>query len=528
MKNLNLAFLLSSVLLITSCAQVVPPSGGDKDILPPVVLNANPAQEKTNFDAKLITIEFDEYVQFRNLNEQLLISPPMKNDPNVQIRGRNLLIGIVDTLKENTTYVMNFGNSIVDLNEGNPLGNFTYVFSTGNKVDSLRLNGQVLDAYSLKADKNILLMLYRNFYDSIPIKELPDYVSRSDEEGRFQFSNLRKGTYTIIAVDDKNKDFSYNPVAERIAFMNQKVALDADFTDSLSLFLFEEKNPLTFIFENKVDAGSLLLVFNNPTDSTYLESMPGESIPGHFIERSQNQDSLRIWFNDLSSPLNFRATIKDKKQAIDTINIRIPILKNDSTTSLSQRIPASQNYFQPLKLDFITPIAKLGKKNMKLFKNDSIEVDFKLKHQKNSRLIRLVVEWNEGSPYKLVLLPGAVTDIYGRTNDSITSNFSTNKSDLFSKLMVDVKTEEKSPKIIQLLNEEGKILRQQKLKDNYIVFDHLPASTYRLKLIFDKNNNGKWDTGNYFAKQFPEKAVLFDGKINIRPNWEQELVWKIK
>lgn len=528
MRTLNLYLLLIFALFLYSCAQVVPPTGGKKDILPPKVLSALPPQETTHFQAKEISIEFDEYIQFRNLDEQLLISPPMEEDPQVEIRGRQLLISIEDSLKENTTYVMNFGNSIVDLNEGNPFGNFTYVFSTGDEVDSLELNGQVLNAYSLKADKDMLVMLYSDFYDSIPFKELPDYVSRTDEEGRFHFSNLKKGEYQILALEDKNKNYHYDPVTESIAFFSKSVKLDEKFSDSLTLFLFAEENPINYIVENKVEEASLKLILNKSSDSVYLEALTGAKIPSHFVEKNATGDSIVFWFSKPSKTMEFEAVVKNKVQTIDTISIKLSPLENDSTTSLNKSVPSKQNFFKPLELVFKSPISKVLKANIKLFKNDSTAVKFKVRHEKNSRKLFINAKWEENQSYKLLLLPRAVSDIYNRSTDTITANFSSNAADLFSSLRVEVESNNKSPKIMQLLNESGKVIRERNVKTGFVHFEHLPAGTYRLKLIFDENKNKKWDTGNYLAKQFPEEAVLFDGKIDVRPKWEQELIWKIK
>ena len=492
------------------------------------MLLAIPPQEQTNFNSEQIVVEFDEYVKFKNLNDELLISPPMKQEPTTEIRGRKMLIGIRDTLRKNTTYVLNFGNSIVDLNEGNPYGNFTYVFSTGNEVDSLRLHGQVLDAYSLKADKNILVMLYENPYDSIPMKELPKYVSRTDEHGKFSFSNIREGKYGIVAVEDKNRDYKYNPVAEKIAFLDGKVHIDGSELDSLALFLFAEKNLVTYVTENKAEEGSYQIIFNNPVDSFHLTFLGQTEIPQHFITKSSMADSVKIWFPQADFPLSFQAIVKNGSTGIDTLTMKIPKLKNDTLLSLNERIPVTQNFFDPLTINFAAPLVGLNKKKIELWLSDTIPVEFETDLQENSAKIRIMTKWKEGQRYKLVFLPRAVKDIFGRTNDSIISNFSTNKAEQFSSLKVEVQANTTSPLIMQLLSADGKLVREEQVLKKQVVFEHLSAGKYLLKIVFDENNNGKWDTGKYLDKQFPEKAVLFDGKINLRPKWEQELIWKIK
>lgn len=521
------AFLAS--ILFYSCAQVVSPSGGQKDVEPPRVLWSSPEMQSTHFKAEIIEIQFDEYIQFRDFKEQFLVSPPLPTAADVEIRSKKIIIEINDSLKKNTTYLFNFGNSIVDINEGNVLENYKYVFSTGNEIDSLSLNGVVADAYSLKTEKGILLMLYDEFYDSIPYLSIPSYTSRSDENGNFSISNIKKGKYKLFALEDKNNNYIFDRADERIAFTKELIDINTKGSDSLKLFLFQEEDQKKYIKEKIIANNSLQLIFSKATDSIYLAPLNKGKLPAHFIIPNKNKDSLSFWWRNLKNELNFQAVVKDGNYIYDSLKIKIPKLENDSLLILKNSLPVVQNYYAPLKLVFQAPVTKINKSKIKVLLNDSLAVNFKLKHKALSQTVEIIPEWKESTKYSLKVLPKAAIDIYGRTNDSLNAVFQTNSPKNFSSLKLNIKTErKKEQKMLQLLDQNGKLLREKMVDSEFIYFKYLQSGNYRIKLIFDANRNKKWDTGNYLNKQSPEKAVLFDGIINLRSNWEKEIIWELK
>ncbi|MEO8149824.1 MAG: Ig-like domain-containing domain, partial [Bacteroidia bacterium] len=182
-------------LFVVSCAIRQQPSGGSKDLVPPKILHSLPENYTTNFIAKEIRIDFDEFIDLKELNKQLVISPLMKNDPEVSVKGKSLIIKLPDSLRQNTTYTLNFGNAIVDTHESNALDDFQYVFSTGPVLDSLQVNGEVKFAENLKTEKGIVVMLYNNLSDTVVYNTLPDYFAKTDSSGKFLIKNLRPDTY---------------------------------------------------------------------------------------------------------------------------------------------------------------------------------------------------------------------------------------------------------------------------------------------------------------------------------------------
>lgn len=177
---------------IYSCANKGYPEGGPKDVTPPHVVEERPASFNRNFDKKSINIYFDEYVQLKNVNEKFIISPPQAKKPKVRLKGKYISVEFQDSLRQETTYTLDFADAIADNNEGNPLGYYRYVFSTGNVLDTLELSGNVVDAETNEPVYNAYVFLYRNQADSVPITELPDYMARTDSSGFFRLTNLRQ------------------------------------------------------------------------------------------------------------------------------------------------------------------------------------------------------------------------------------------------------------------------------------------------------------------------------------------------
>ena len=206
-----------------SCANIVSPTGGPKDITPPVILKSNPANFSYSVNPKLIKIDFDEFIVLKDIASQVIISPFVKNSPEIKTKGKSIIIDIKDTLKPDFTYSITFGNSITDNNEGNILKNYRYVFSTGNAIDTLVVKGIIKNALSLKAEKNIYCFLYNNIYDSVPYKETPTYITQTNETGEFLFTNIKSGSYKIFALNDLNTNFLFDQPNEQIGFIDSLI-----------------------------------------------------------------------------------------------------------------------------------------------------------------------------------------------------------------------------------------------------------------------------------------------------------------
>lgn len=330
-------------LFAIGCASVGSISGGPKDMDPPRMINSTPKLFATNFKGKEIRIDFDEYIQIKDVNQQLNVSPPFKKKPLVWIKNKSLIIQYSDTLKDNTTYTFNFGNSISDLDEGNIYNNFEFVFSTGNYIDSLGVRGKIVNAFDLKTEKeSVLAMLYNNLSDSAVFKEAPMFTSRSDNSGYYSINNVKAGTYRLYALIDKNYNYKYDPVTEAIAFCDSNIVLESSSVtkklnknyifppDTLSiyskkdtihkkhvvdsialkrarnsvynnLFLFYEKDKRQYIkdFSRKYKR-RLDISFNNKlkNDSTKIDLLYFEAKDWYLLEKFPSHDSLSLWITD--------------------------------------------------------------------------------------------------------------------------------------------------------------------------------------------------------------------------------------
>jgi uncharacterized protein (DUF2141 family) len=247
MKFKRLLILLGSIFsfyfisyLGIGCAQIGSPTGGPRDSIPPVLVSAYPALQSTRFKDNKIVLTFNEYIDLQEIQANVLVSPFPKVNPNITFKLKTVTVKLKDTLKENTTYAINFGNAIRDNNEGNPFKNFTYVFSTGNTIDSLKLSGKVLLAETGKADSTISVVLYRNAHDTMVQTRKPDYLTKLDRDGNFTFTNLSEGHYKVYALKDGDGGKTYNSKIEVFAFNDTEIFV-VDSTKPINLFAYAEE-----------------------------------------------------------------------------------------------------------------------------------------------------------------------------------------------------------------------------------------------------------------------------------------------
>ena len=346
-------------LCIYACANRGYPEGGPKDETPPQVVEEVPLSYTTNFKAKRVNIYFDEFVQLNDINNKFIFSPPVKKDPKVSLKGKYVQVAIPDSLRENTTYSLDFADAIVDNNESNPLGFYRYVFSTGERIDTLELGGTVVNAESYEPVMGVLVALYEKSGDSIPLKELPDYIARTDSSGNFRLTNLREGHYRVMSIEDANRDKMYTPESEMFAWMDTTVfpvvepatrvdtfhviekIVEADTilrdsivrTDYLAygpshlyLRLFLERlTQLYLVEDDRKEREQLNFIFSIPGENglevTLWDTLATEPLPQdwYFKEHSAGNDTLTLWIKD--------STVYKK----DTLNVILSYMRSDST-----------------------------------------------------------------------------------------------------------------------------------------------------------------------------------------------------
>ncbi|WP_212923042.1 Ig-like domain-containing protein [Capnocytophaga cynodegmi] len=526
-------FLIILISVFWQCARRGSPTGGPKDEKPPVLLFAEPKSGVTQFNRNKIRLIFDEFVVIKDLRKQLIISPPMENFPIISpmSASKKLDISILDTLKPNTTYVLNFGSSIQDYNEGNPYSDFKYVFSTGNFVDSLKIKGKIKDAYKPKPDNFVTIMLYEyneNYKDSLVYKDKPTYVTNTlDSLETFELNYLRKGKYILVALKDKNSNYRFDQKEDKIAFWNEPISVeDIDTLPSYELTLFKEilnykpARP-TQVSENRISFG-----FEGSTDSVQIK--PISPVKGDFkyiISKEPKKDTLNFWFSPKQS--DSLLFVVQKSQKIDTFKVRLKNMKPDSlliSNSFSGELPMGKNFAWKSNI----PILKVDTTKIKVFDKDSLQLPFKTKLDKDKLEYSLLFDKKYNTSYRIEALPEAITDFFGNTNDTLRVNLKTKKLEDYSILKLTIKKELQFPVILQLTNEKGDKTESElyfETAQKEYVFENINPGKYKIRIIEDKNKNKIWDTGNFLKRIQPERILYYPNLVELRANWEVEEVW---
>jgi hypothetical protein len=590
--------------LFTSCAKVGSPTGGPRDETPPEVIESIPANKTVNSKPKELEITFDEFIVLKNLNDELVISPPLKERPVTRIRNKTLVIDLNNELSDSTTYTLNFGNAIADNNEGNLLPDYEFVFSTGPVIDSLSVTGFALNAFNLKPEKEkIFIMLYDNLKDSAPYYDLPRYITKTSSEGKFAINNIRPGTFRLFALKDGNNNLKFDMTDEMIAFGDtalvispgsvQKISFvkdssllkakskspqkgkkepaDTSHADTLKftgkelyavsteLYLFTEEDMRQSVIARERDRRELLtFVFNRPLfDSIRLVPLNFTAEHWCLEDYSSNRDSARIWITDtslirrdtISLALSYTTTDSARNFIVRTDTVFLRFRPKDSKGKTGRRakdeevsndsllLAISSNIRKQSVLDLNQPIIIFSPSPVAAHDISRIHLsrmEDTLEYPQPLRLvddtsslyaIRFTADWEENSFYKLLIEPGAVTDIYSATHDSMEIVFRTQRSDYYGRIILTCDSSE-MPLIIRLIDEkENRIAEKYLEKEGQVIFDYLSPKKYRIKAIVDRNHNRKWDTGLYLEHIQPEKVVVYPGFIDVRSNWDVELGW---
>ena len=534
----RLFLLITLIAFLYSCANRVSPTGGNKDVKPPQIKETTPTNFSTNFKEKKITIAFDEFIQLKDINKQLVISPLMEPEPKISVKKKSLIIRLPDSLKANTTYNLNFGEAITDLNEGNSIADFQYVFSTGDVLDSLFYTGKVMDAYSHKTEKAITVMLYHDQEDSLPFKKVPDYFARTDEQGNFTIKNISPGTYKLFALNDKNNNYRCdNPQEEAIAFADSIITIPGSESRTLQLFtqapgklfvkksLKETNGPVIISFSKRIADLSWNLINQNTTIKTL-----------NFV--SQNKDSLFIWVID-STVDSLKLALLNNNIPFDTVEIA---LKKTQSGARSEKIKNTFSFSTNLNAATLkpndilvvamhNPVMSATIEQIKLFQ-DSIPVkDYKIFFNDSlHRYLSVQSKWTESASYKLIAPPSVFKDVNNIVSDSITINFNVNAvTELGTMKTIISGLEKGSHYVLQLVNENLQIIQQMDLDGTEKhTFENITPASYKLRLFNDTNNNKQWDNGDYWKKTQPEEFYYYPDAIQIRANWELEINMDVK
>ena len=549
----NAGLFLILIILLAGCAKIVTPVGGPKDTTPPSVVKEAPANNSTLFRSKSIKITFNEFVVLNNPSKTAIVSPPLKQNPELEIVGKSVVIKLPDTLRDNTTYSIVLSETIKDYTEGNPLSIYTYSFSTGDHIDSFMIKGKIKEALTLNDAKDVYVFLYEQDIDSLPYNIRPTYLTKSKNNGEFVFNNIRPGKYKIFALNDINNNLIYDLPNESIAFLDTLVEAYIPTQDSSSKNgnnfrrgNIEEPNLLKIALFTERDTNQTLLKYINKIENIYsfpyktdFSSFSARFLGGqelhYFQVISESRDSV-YWY--LKEPITDTALYEftvDHKY-VDTVKLA-PFKKSKQSGSgrrkdaekpvLKVSVSNKENIFQPLTLNFSYPVKASTFDVMicKLLKsgNDTIVKTYTLPDT-FLRNYAIDFAFEEKLPYSILIRDSVFYGYNGTTNDSVNIRFTTKTEKDYGNLQINYRIGDPSCQyLVYLTNNKGSILHQDIINSNRsITYAHLDPGSYKIKVIKDHNNNGRWDTGSYREKRQPEEIFFFDKPINIRGYWDIE------
>ena len=572
-----------------SCANIGNPSGGPIDKTPPIFMRSNPTPNAVNVKDRKIEIFFDEIVSLKDPSTKIIVSPAQTEMPRMSALGRKVTVELVDSLLPNTTYTIDFSNSIQDNNEGNAIDNFAFAFSTGSVIDSMRVSGYVLDSRTLEPMQSVVVGLQSNLADSAFHKEKLQRVALTNDRGQFTIRNVSPGSHHIFALKDLDRDYKFGNPTEDIAFLDSiivpsigsreaadtvyndlneidtimRATRPAYFPNDILLSMFNEDRKSQYLANNlRVDSTRISLTFAAASDTLPSLSIVGRNdVPDQWytLERSQTNDTLIYWIRPphlVSADTLMVATTYLRTDTASNLSWGTDTLKftfqrqkakkkkkNEETDSLEQirfmelhpLANGTQEVYAPLLLQTGTPIERYSREAFHLqrkLQNDTTFYPAEIKSiaLRDSTLSRrdlmLKVDWEPGAAYTLAVDSLAMTDIYGLQTKPLKVDFNVRKMEEYGNIVFNIPAVRDSA-IVELLDGTDKVVLHTPVKNHRAELLNLQPGKYYARLFIDRNGNGKYDTGNYDMHLQPEETVYYPGAINLKKNWDVEQTWDI-
>lgn len=588
-KSLYYIFIIIAAAVMYSCANIGNPSGGPIDKTPPIFMRSNPTPNAVNVKDRKIEIFFDEIVTLKDPSTKIIVSPAQTEMPRMSALGRKVTVELVDSLLPNTTYTIDFSNSIQDNNEGNAIDNFAFAFSTGSVIDSMRVSGYVLDSRTLEPMQSVVVGLQSNLADSAFHKEKLQRVALTNDRGQFTIRNVSPGSYHIFALKDLDRDYKFGNPTEDIAFLDSiivpsigsreaadtvyndlneidtimRATRPAYFPNDILLSMFNEDRKSQYLANNlRVDSTRISLTFAAASDTLPSLSIVGRNdVPDQWytLERSQTNDTLTYWIRPphlVSADTLMVATTYLRTDTASNLSWGTDTLKftfqrqkakkkkkNEETDSLEQMrfmelhplANGTQEVYAPLLLQTGTPIERYSREAFHLqrkLQNDTIFYPAEIKSialrdsTLNRRDLMLKVDWEPGAAYTLAVDSLAMTDIYGLQTKPLKVDFNVRKMEEYGNIVFNI-TAVRDSAIVELLDGTEKIVLRAPVKNHRAELLNLLPGKYYARLFIDRNGNGKYDTGNYDMHLQPEETVYYPGAINLKKNWDVEQTWDI-
>ncbi|HWS01734.1 MAG TPA: Ig-like domain-containing protein [Prolixibacteraceae bacterium] len=574
------------LFLVWSCANMGMPKGGPKDKMPPFIVKSIPEANQTNFSENKIRITFNEFVIPEELSDKFIVSPPTTKKPIFKTKGKTFIVDLNEKLQPNTTYSLDFKDGIVDNNEKNKIMDLRLAFSTGPDLDSLRIVGFVRDAFNLEPAKNCYILLYKGTSDTLVIKTRPDFVGKTNSQGFFAISNLPTADFMLYALSDIDNNLKYTAGVDSIAFLSDRITPKAEyqpqrdtlitgadtlvvlgktrfFPDPLNFSLFFEKGfDLSLDKYERLTRKTIDLTFTASTADTFgielLNIKPKG--PWNVIEKSRNADTLKIWITDSlvykrdTLALQLSYLQQDSLGAFytkkDTVKLyltddeankpdknkhkeRRKIVTEPKSVMLSSSLGPILDPYRDIRIESPEPVLTFDTTKVGLFvKEDTtyVQIEPKFKPDStNNRSFLISYPWKFGTSYRLSIDSTALTTIYGLYGKAFTVDFKAQEEEHYGKIIFDLKNV-KGPTIIQILEvnkDENLVKSIQADKDQVITIPFLEPKKYLMKAIFDRNNNGKWDSGNLAEKIEPEEVCYYLSVLKVRSNWDNQDSWTL-
>ena len=577
---------LAWIVIISSCANQGMPTGGPRDSIPPVLIGTQPKFKSLNFDGNEIRLTFNEYIDPSGIGEALVISPPLSKRPIIRTKSKTLIVQFNEELRDSVTYSLDFKNSIVDNNEQNPYEGMRFSFSTGDVFDTLRVAGKVINSFNLEAAENVLVVLHKNLHDSAVFRVIPDYIAKTDKNGLFMIDNIASGSYHIFSVNDANNDMLYNEGLEEIAFMDTLIVPYAEFheeldtlvkgVDSLLITGHIHFHPEPFylrqftenIFEQYLDSYEretrykCSFIFNESVKDTFsINLVPPKNSDWYILEPTSKMDSLTLWIADTlvaktdtlfmeisyfqldsmnqlylhkdTLEMNFadkeEPEKKRKKEKDEDKEKPEPIPQFDWKTTISSTFDLNKSIY----ITAPEPVNFFDTNNIHLYlTDDTLQTPLVFQVENDTtkwRTWKIDFNWEPETNYTLEIDSAACQNIYGITSKKLKKSFKTREEDYYGSIILEL-TGVEHPLLIQLVtnNDDELVLLQHAVSENKsITFDYLAPEKYKIKAIYDKNNNGKWDSGSFQDKFQPESVAYVNEVIKVRSNWENKLAWDV-
>lgn len=582
MKLVNLLralYVCASVCILAllgACANMAQgPTGGLRDSLPPVYKTSNPLPNSLNFKGDKVEIEFDEYVQLKDGFEKIVVSPPTKSPFVAKAIGKKVVVEFRDTLMANTTYTVDFSNSIVDNNESNPFNEYFFSFSTGDVLDSLSMSGYLLNAKDLSPAAGVLVGAYKQHDDSVFVTKAFDRIAKTDENGRFTLRNLEPVPYRVFALNDVNSNYYFDQPGESVAFLDsvftpvmiENVRFDTIYKDSVTIDTVKSVRSVKYLpdsiilqlFEEEIVRQSFKKAeFTSETTvelyfENYEKQVP-EINPVNFVsdnwavvEPSVTTDTIKIWLRDSNvvklDTLRFELVYQKTDSASNFVEARdtVQLIQNrkkakrrddKKQTFLTCSSSKSVEVYNLPRIEWSAPVDFVQDTVVKVeMQKDTLweKVDFRLVADSavNARSYLLEAEWEVGASYRLHIDSASVTDIYGNCNDKTELKFRIKNKEEYSTLKFKVQGVADSA-FVELLNAKEQVKRVEKLRNGEVFFKNVHPGEYYARLVVDSDNDGLWTTGKYIENRKPEQVYYFSKTLKLRANWDVEEDWDVK